>query len=74
MTRAIPLLLILIIGITNVRGSRESAQVLNWTTGLKVVAIVVMSLLLITMGEGTTATAVNELVPPPRPSTPPRRR
>lgn len=67
MTRAIPLLLILIIGITNVRGSRESAQVLNWTTGLKVVAIVVMSLLLITMGEGTTATAVNELVPPTSP-------
>ncbi|MBK7906133.1 MAG: amino acid permease [Gemmatimonadetes bacterium] len=67
MTRAIPLLLILIIGITNVRGSRESAQVLNWTTGLKVVAIVVMSLLLITMGEGTTATAVNELVPPASP-------
>ena len=65
--RAIPLLLILIIGITNVRGSRESAQVLNWTTGLKVVAIVVMSLLLITMGEGTTATAVNELVPPASP-------
>ena len=67
MTRAIPLLLILIIAITNVRGSRESAQVLNWTTGLKVVAIVVMSLLLITMGEGTTATAVNELVPPASP-------
>jgi APA family basic amino acid/polyamine antiporter len=43
----------------NVRGTRQGADVQNWTTGLKAGAIVVMSLALIAVGDGlrsTTAT------------------
>lgn len=43
--------LIVIIAIINVVGTRRSANVQNWTTGVKVAAIVVMSLALIAMGD-----------------------
>ena len=65
MQKTIPLLLILSIAIMNVRGTRGSASVLNWTTGVKVLAIVVMSILLLTLGQGASGTAAPALVAPP---------
>ena len=49
--RLVSVLVIVIITIINVVGTRRSANVQNWTTGVKVAAIVVMSLALIAMGE-----------------------
>ncbi len=51
--------LIAVMAVINVRGTRGSASVQNWATGIKVGAIVVMSLILLVMGtgHGTTASA-----------------
>ena len=59
MKQAIAVGLIVIMAVINVRGSRGSAMVLNWTTSIKVVAIVVMSLLLLTLGTSPAATAAD---------------
>ena len=42
---------IAVICVINVRGTRESADVLNWTTGIKAIAILVMSLFLFGAGK-----------------------
>lgn len=57
MKQVIAVALILSMAVMNVRGSRGSATVLNWTTGLKVGAIVVMSLLLLLLGTGSGGAA-----------------
>lgn len=49
--------LILIMMVINVRGTRESASVQNVATGIKVVAILVMSAILFALGEGGAAAA-----------------
>ena len=49
--RLVSIAVIVIITIINVVGTRRSANVQNWTTGVKVAAIVVMSLALIALGE-----------------------
>ncbi len=51
--------LIAVMAVVNVRGTRGSASVQNWATGIKVGAIAVMSLILLVMGtgHGTTASA-----------------
>lgn len=49
--RVISVLVIVLITIINVVGTRRSANVQNWTTGVKVAAIVVMSLALIALGD-----------------------
>ena len=49
--RLVSILVIVLITIINVVGTRRSANVQNWTTGVKVAAIVVMSLALIAMGD-----------------------
>lgn len=48
----ISVVVILIVGAINVRGTRGSATVQNWTTGAKVGALLVLSLLLIVKGSG----------------------
>ena len=48
--RLVSIAVIVIITIINVVGTRRSANVQNWTTGVKVAAIVVMSLALIALG------------------------
>lgn len=48
--RIISILMILTVALINVRGVRGSATVQNWTTGIKVAAILVMSLVLISFG------------------------
>jgi len=50
--RIISVLLIAIMAFINVRGTRKSATVQNWTTGLKVGALVALSLALIAFGRG----------------------
>ena len=49
--RLVSVFLIVIITIINVAGTRRSANVQNWTTGVKVVAIVAMSVALIVLGD-----------------------
>ena len=49
--RLVSVAVIVIITIINVVGTRRSANVQNWTTGVKVAAIVVMSLALIALGD-----------------------
>lgn len=50
MKQVIAVTLIAIMAVINVRGTRGSASVQNWATGLKVGAIVVMSIILLLMG------------------------
>jgi APA family basic amino acid/polyamine antiporter len=48
---------IAVVAVINVRGTRGSATVQNWTTGFKVGALLVLSLLLIAKGNGAPAAA-----------------
>ncbi|MEP7345285.1 MAG: amino acid permease, partial [Gemmatimonadaceae bacterium] len=50
MKQVIAVGLIAVMAVINVRGTRGSASVQNWATGIKVGAILVMSLILLTMG------------------------
>ena len=49
--RLVSVLVIVVITIINVLGTRRSANVQNWTTGVKVAAIFVMSVALIVLGD-----------------------
>lgn len=62
--KAIATALIALMAIINVRGTRESASVQNMATGIKVVAILVMSVILFSLGDGGGAAAA------PTPSAP----
>jgi len=57
--------LIAVMAAINVRGTRESTSVQNLTTGIKVVAILLMSGLLIALGTGSTTSVVSETAIPP---------
>ncbi len=50
--RLVSVAMIVVIAIVNVAGTRRSANLQNWTTGVKVTAIIVMSLALIVLGDG----------------------
>jgi APA family basic amino acid/polyamine antiporter len=50
--KIVAVLMIAVIMVINVRGTRESANVQNWTTGFKVAALIVMSIVLIVAGHG----------------------
>ena len=50
--KVIAVLLIVVIAAVNVRGAREGANVQNWSTGLKTIAILVMSVALLWRGHG----------------------
>jgi N-acyl-D-aspartate/D-glutamate deacylase/amino acid transporter len=52
MTKVIAVLLIAVIAAVNVRGTRQGANVQNWSTGLKTIAILVMSVALLARGRG----------------------
>lgn len=56
---------IILLGALNVRGTRESASVENWATGLKVGALLIVSGLLIALGHGTPAAVPVPAVTPP---------
>lgn len=53
--RVIAVLLIALIAAVNVRGTRQSASVQNWSTGLKAAAIVVMGVALLARGPALAA-------------------
>ena len=56
--------LIVLMMVINVRGTRESATVQNLATGVKVVAILVMSVILFVLGKGSPAIAAPHTVTP----------
>lgn len=60
--KAISVLMIATTMVINVRGTRQSADVQNWTTGLKAAALVIMSAVLLLSGHpgGATAAAASE--------------
>jgi basic amino acid/polyamine antiporter, APA family len=56
--KIISVAMILLLTVVNVKGTRESADLQNWTTGIKVGAILVMSVALLALGHGfSTSTA-----------------
>lgn len=50
-------LMIAVVGAVNVRGTRHSANLQNWSTGIKVGAILVMSALFLATGDGLAGAA-----------------
>jgi len=52
MAKVIAVLVIVVIAAVNVRGTRQGANVQNWSTGLKTLAIVGMSIALLAAGRG----------------------
>ena len=52
MAKAIAVFIIVVIAAVNVRGTRQGANVQNWSTGLKTVAIIGMSIALLARGRG----------------------
>lgn len=57
LTRIVPVAMILTIVFVNVRGTRRGANMQNWTTIVKVGAILLMSILLLAVGKGYAGTA-----------------
>jgi APA family basic amino acid/polyamine antiporter len=53
--RGVSMLLIVVLATVNVRGTRKSATVQNWTTGVKVSALVVLGTMLIIFGHASPA-------------------
>src|SRR5262249_60586073 len=51
----VSLAMILVLTAINVKGTRESADLQNWTTGIKVGAILLMAVLLVSFGHGVSA-------------------
>ena len=51
--KGVSLLLILIIAVVNVAGTRRSATMQNWTTGAKVLGLLALSVVMIALGHGT---------------------
>lgn len=54
--KVVALAMILIVAAINILGTRKSAGVQNWTTGIKVGAIIVMSVVLLALGNGFVQT------------------
>jgi basic amino acid/polyamine antiporter, APA family len=55
--RLLPVLMILTVSAVNIRGVRHAAAVQNWSTGVKVAAILVIALAGIALGSGGAASA-----------------
>jgi APA family basic amino acid/polyamine antiporter len=55
---------IAVIALINIRGTRESSSVENWATGAKVGALLVLSIALIALGHGSADTSAPAVVPP----------
>lgn len=57
-SKIVAVLMIAVIMVINIRGTRQSANVQNWTTGIKVAALIIMSIVLIVAGHGLSAPPV----------------
>lgn len=55
-SRAVAIVMILVVMLINIRGTRQSANVQNWTTITKAGALLLMSTFLIALGDGFAAT------------------
>ena len=55
--RLIAVAVIALVAVINVRGTRQSASLQNWTTAIKVGAILIMSALLLTLGNAPAGSA-----------------
>lgn len=53
--KIVAVLMIAVIMVINIRGTRQSSDVQNWTTAIKLAAVVVMSVLLLALGHGSAA-------------------
>ena len=58
MAKIVAVLVIAVLTVINVRGTREGSTVQNWSTGLKSIAIVLMSVLLLARGKGLSDNVV----------------
>jgi APA family basic amino acid/polyamine antiporter len=63
--RAVALVMIVVLGVLNIRGTRDSARVQDWATAVKVGAIVLMSAGLLLAGSRAPAIAGGALAAPP---------
>jgi APA family basic amino acid/polyamine antiporter len=63
--KGVSLLMIAVIAAVNVRGTRQSADMQNWTTSIKVFILLAMSIVLLAMGHGFSSAPT----PSPSPST-----
>jgi APA family basic amino acid/polyamine antiporter len=61
--KIVSVLMITAIMAINIRGTRQSANVQNWTTGIKVAALIVMSIVLLAIGHGFSGEAPAQPVP-----------
>jgi APA family basic amino acid/polyamine antiporter len=59
MAKVVAVLVIVVIAVINVRGTREGSTVQNWSTALKGIAILVMSALLLLRGHGLSGSEVH---------------
>src|SRR5215831_3070350 len=57
--RAVSVVLIVLLAIVNIRGTRNSATLQNWTTGAKVAVLTGLSLALIVLGRGHAPSATS---------------
>ena len=53
--KVVAILMLAVVTVVNVRGTRQSADLQNWTTAIKVGAIVAMSIVFLLLGRGFTA-------------------
>ena len=66
--KLLPILMILAVSAVNIRGVRHAATVQNWSTGIKVAAILAIALAGITLGSGGAASASRAFRPRCRPA------
>jgi len=62
--KLLPILMILAVSAVNIRGVRHAATVQNWSTGIKVAAILAIALAGITLGSGGAASASRAFTAP----------
>jgi APA family basic amino acid/polyamine antiporter len=65
MGRVVAVLMIIAVMLINVRGTRESSNVQNWSTGLKAAALVGLSVLLLVAGGGSRGHAMAPAIASP---------
>ncbi len=66
-SKSVAVIMIAVVGAVNLSGTRRSAHLQNWMTAIKVVVLLVMSILLLCLGNGFRAAAVDRLVSNPQP-------
>jgi APA family basic amino acid/polyamine antiporter len=66
--RAVSVLLIAVVASINVVGARRSSTIENWAAGAKVGALLVLGIVLVAIGRGTSAPATSAGVPAAAPS------